>query len=103
MNIRSSCLSEKYFKDALKFDPDRWDNQDLIELSKVNSFSFGGGVRICPGRYLSEIESLVFITKLLSNFDIKRIDNHPVISYKFVQILLPDSPITVLLSPLSKN
>jgi len=102
LNNRVSCLSEKYFKDPLKFDPDRWDNPDLLELSKVNTYSFGGGVRVCPGRFLSEIESLIFVSKILSSFDVKRIDNHPPISYKFIISLHFDSDVTVVISPLKK-
>ena len=53
------------------FDPHRWESQDESEiemLKNISSIPFGGGPRVCPGKYLSYYESSLFLSMLSNHF-----------------------------------
>ena len=58
--------NEKYFKNPLNFDPNRWE-RDELNIEPINPYSslpFGTGPRACLGRRLSEQEIYVTIIKV---------------------------------------
>ncbi len=57
----SITLSEKYFKNALKFDPMRWDAEHTIH--PYANLPFGIGIRMCLGRRIAEQEIYLTIIK----------------------------------------
>lgn len=69
--------SEEHFTEAATFAPVRWITSDEEQKcpyhQKHNADamkSFGGGPRLCPGMFLSEIEMKVFIINLFQEFDV---------------------------------
>ncbi|ORX70572.1 cytochrome P450 [Linderina pennispora] len=52
--------------DPLKYDPARFLNNDEAHR---NLFTFGPGVRMCPGRHLAKIEMLTILSNMLKDFD----------------------------------
>lgn len=67
------CLSpfwiqrdEKYFEDANKWHPERWEDSELIK--KVPFFAFGQGKYRCPGQSFAYTGNLVALSVLLSLF-----------------------------------
>lgn len=67
-------------EDADSFNPDRWlkgagENVEAYEsrlrrMKDTSDFTFGGGGRICMGRYLAMLEIYKFIATLYSLFDV---------------------------------
>ena len=71
--IRNDALNERYFTDAKAFNPQRWldgDHAGSATNAKRVSMPFGGGPRICPGRYLAMLEIKMAMAMFLNEFDI---------------------------------
>jgi cytochrome P450 len=72
---RPAAVDDRHFPDAASFEPGRW----LAGGSAVQSgasakrvtMSFGGGPRMCPGRYLAMQEMKMALAMLLANFEIE--------------------------------
>lgn len=71
INNMGVCRSEKYFKDALQFNPDRWGNDDRELRNYELTRNFGGGMRLCIGKRFAEEESILLLAIILSKFKIK--------------------------------
>ena len=83
--------SEKYFKDPLVFDPDRWLDESLSEVKHhpYASLPFGHGARMCLGQHIAYQEIYLTIIKLLQNFEIIYLGNKP--GFKIALIASPDT------------
>lgn len=59
-------LLEEYFEDAGSYRPERWLHSEKVqkknEYSNFASLPFGHGARMCPGRWLSEQESVLLLS-----------------------------------------
>ena len=71
INNMAVCRSEKYFKDPLKFDPDRWGSDDRELRNYDITRNFGGGMRLCIGKRFAEEETILLLALILSKFKIK--------------------------------
>ncbi len=77
MLMRHDTLSEAVFPQADDFLPERWlpEGAELAPAhAKRVSMPFGGGPRICPGRFLALLEIKLAAAMLLRHFDIVGID-----------------------------
>ncbi len=76
--LRSDSVDERHVPNALAFQPQRWlaaaDASLQATSTKRVSMPFGGGPRICPGRYLALLEMKLAMAMLLSRFDITSVD-----------------------------
>ncbi|MBV9209466.1 MAG: cytochrome P450 [Acidobacteria bacterium] len=69
---------ERYFKDANRFDPERW-TQGAREARPVYSyFPFGGGQRRCIGEGFAWMEGILLIAALARKWRLRLVPNHPV-------------------------
>nr|QUF59382.1 cytochrome p450 CYP3047B1 [Brachionus angularis] len=68
--------NDKYFKNASKFDPERW-IRDADSIHPYATLSFGFGARMCPGRRVAEQEIYLTIIKLIQNFRIEYLEEKP--------------------------
>jgi cytochrome P450 len=72
--MRHDSVSEQHVRDAADFRPERWleENNPAMNASSAKRISmpFGGGPRICPGRYLALLEMKMAMATLLGQFDI---------------------------------
>lgn len=57
--------SERYFKNAEQFMPERWLEKNEKHGHAFASLPFGFGKRMCLGRRLAELEIQAVITKVL--------------------------------------
>ncbi|NVD98206.1 cytochrome P450 [Massilia sp. BJB1822] len=69
--LRRESMDEEYVRKASEFLPERWLQPDA---PRQLGMPFGGGPRLCPGRYLSLLEIKVAIAALLGRFDILSVD-----------------------------
>ena len=65
-----------------EFEPDRWLDEELNKKLTENFLMFGGGVRICPGRFLSMMEMQLIVTLVYGFFDLKLIDKEAVVEVR---------------------
>jgi len=63
---------EKYWENPLVFDPSRWDRE-----VPPCFFPFGGGPRICLGRFLARFEFTIVLAKLVQNYTWTVPENEP--------------------------
>ena len=74
--MRKDSLDPQLVPDAASFVPERWlagDGAAPANPAKHTSMPFGGGARICPGRYLALLEIKMAMTVLLAHFDIEQV------------------------------
>jgi len=70
--LRHDTLKEPLFQDADAFRPQRWIDGEVEAAGVARvSMPFGGGARICPGRYLALLEMRIAMMVLLGYFDIE--------------------------------
>ncbi|KAM3684101.1 hypothetical protein ACB098_11G018400 [Castanea mollissima] len=69
----------KYFPGLEKFDPLRFEKNDLAPYTFV---PFGGGPRICPGREYARLEILIFIHNVVTRFKWEKAILDEKITYK---------------------
>jgi len=75
--MRHDTVSEAVFPQAEAFLPERWlpEGAALAPAhAKRVSMPFGGGQRICPGRFLALLEIKLAAAMLLRHFDIVALD-----------------------------
>ncbi len=63
--------SPEFWKDAEKFDPDRWETEEVKEMDKYVYFPFAAGPRMCIGNNFALFEADIIIAKVIQNFDIE--------------------------------
>ena len=63
-------LNEDCFKNYQQFDPQRW-LQQTEQASFANMRPFGGGKRVCPGRWLAMLEMKLVIAAMFKNFTLE--------------------------------
>ncbi|XP_015780625.1 PREDICTED: cytochrome P450 27C1-like [Acropora digitifera] len=93
LEMYSAGNSEKYFKNASEFKPERWLRENKGQNHAFSSVPFGHGVRMCIGRRIAEIEIYVLICKLLQEFRIEYTGEPLEILQKMVSC--PDKPVKV--------
>lgn len=72
--LRQAGMQENIFPQAQRFLPSRWlqgDGQEH-ELSR-KLFTFGGGPRLCPGRFLALVEIKMLAAMLVKNFELEKL------------------------------
>ena len=76
--MRHDSVSDTHVHDAATFLPERWLEGHDPALSATSpkrvSMPFGGGPRICPGRYLALLEMKMAMATLLGRFDIASLE-----------------------------
>lgn len=60
----------RYFKDAEKFLPNRWREEEMKQLPKYAYFPFGGGPRICIGNSFAMMEAVLALATISQKFQL---------------------------------
>jgi cytochrome P450 len=75
--MRPAAIDERRFADALNFRPERWSAgagaAEVDSSAKRVLMPFGGGPRLCPGRYLALAEMKMVIAMVLRGFEIEAV------------------------------
>jgi cytochrome P450 len=67
-NAKAMCSNPETYKDPEKFDPDRYARGEPYPVG-----NFGFGRRKCPGNHLALASVYIFLTTLLSTFDVEKV------------------------------
>lgn len=72
---RHDTLDARFFPDPQAFEPQRWlqGGAQGMDSAKRVAMPFGGGPRICPGRYLALLEIKMAMAMLLANFHLDEV------------------------------
>jgi cytochrome P450 len=68
----------RYFKNPLKFDPERWTPQARESRPQFSYFPFGGGPRRCIGEGFAWMEGILLLATLAQHWQMRLVPNHPV-------------------------
>ncbi|XP_065211300.1 probable cytochrome P450 301a1, mitochondrial [Planococcus citri] len=79
--------SDRYFKNANEFKPERWLKSNQEKPHPFASLPFGFGKRMCLGRRFAELEIQTIITKIVQNFHVEY--KHEKLSYSVQPMYLP--------------
>jgi cytochrome P450 family 6 len=71
LNSFSFQRDPEYFPDPEKFDPERFNEENIKNVKSFTNFPFGEGPRICLGQRFGLMQSKIGITKLIKNFVIQ--------------------------------
>ncbi|XP_067646683.1 cytochrome P450 302a1, mitochondrial [Eurosta solidaginis] len=91
-----ACRLEKNFTDALQFKPERW----LCRKQTVNPYlvlPFGHGMRACIARRVAEQNIMVFLLRLMRNFQITWTGGKAEVGVRTLLINKPSRPISIQL------
>jgi len=67
----------KYWPNPMKFDPDRFSNENKSNIDSITFQPFGSGPRQCLGYNLANVESKVLLCHLFRNFNLKPYGDMP--------------------------
>uniref|UniRef100_A0A1A9W4R6 Cytochrome P450 302a1, mitochondrial n=1 Tax=Glossina brevipalpis TaxID=37001 RepID=A0A1A9W4R6_9MUSC len=90
-----ACRLESNFKDATKFRPERWIDQRRSDMNPYLVLPFGHGMRACIARRLAEQNILVFLIRLIRNFEIVWKGSDVEMDVKTLLINKPSLPIDI--------
>jgi cytochrome P450 len=76
----------RFYKEPLRFDPDRWTSEFESRLPKFAYFPFGGGPRRCIGEPFAWMEGVIIIAAIISDWKMRLVPN---------QKIVPDALITI--------
>jgi cytochrome P450 len=92
--LRFAGLSENNFPRPDEFVPERWvpgHPEFIDEEIKGKSFPFGGGGRLCPGRYLAVTQIRTVISMVTKNFIVELVDGAPPVQELFRFMMSPSA------------
>ena len=107
IDAHAAHRNAKIHTNGTMLDPSRWTKPFSIDAVNRPDFLTFGRVRVCPGRRLTYYESMIFMTMLISKYDLKSslkgdLDDH---LRKGFTLEVKDStgPVTITLNPIEKS
>ena len=76
----------RFYKEPLKFDPDRWTPEFEAGLPKFAYFPFGGGPRRCIGEPFAWMEGVIVIAALMSGWKMRLVPNQKIVPEALITI-----------------
>ncbi|XP_050528367.1 cytochrome P450 6k1-like [Daktulosphaira vitifoliae] len=64
-------MDSKYYPEPLKFDPDRFSDEEKAGRTSGTYLPFGDGPRVCIGKRFSEMEMKLALTELLTRYEVE--------------------------------
>jgi cytochrome P450 len=94
LSLISAGLDEMQFPQRDAFMPERWifdEKPDEADDPARKLFPFGGGPRLCPGRFLALTEIKIVVSMLMRNFELELDHNAPPVKQIMNFFMVPDS------------
>jgi cytochrome P450 len=67
-------IHKDHWDEPEKFNPDRFLKDDNYNIVKNSYLTFGGGIRVCPGRHWAVKNIKILLVRLLTKFDMSLVD-----------------------------
>jgi cytochrome P450 len=93
--------SPEYWQNPDKFDPDRFNEENIKKQKAFSHLPFGGGPRVCIGENYAMLQILTILATLLRKYDFQLAQNHPVVMGPMI-ILRPKGGIKMKFAKLSQ-
>ena len=95
MSLGNSYItqSERFFKNAGRFDPSRWE-RETTEINPYSTLAFGFGARMCIGRRVAEQEIYLTLIKIIQNYRVEYREAKP--GLKIGLLANPDKPLNIV-------
>lgn len=87
------------YPDPEKYDPDRWNPENVSKIPKEAFIPFGYGPRVCVGWRYAMLELKIYTISIVRKFSIKSVRKHGSIPCKSEITLKPVLPLEVILTP----
>jgi cytochrome P450 len=68
----------RWFSDPYRFDPDRWEPDQVALRPKFSYFPFGGGQRLCIGEPFAWMEGELLLATIAQRWKLRLVRGHPV-------------------------
>lgn len=78
VNIYGVHRDERYFPQAMTFDPERFSPENEKNITKYAYLPFGAGPRVCVGNAFAMMEAKLIIATLAQRFRLSLLPGHPV-------------------------
>jgi len=88
-NFYNMCMSEKYFEEPHKFDPNRWNRDEGKKFHPFSSVPFGYGPRSCIGKRLAEMEMHLILARIVQKFELRHVTSLPEVTPVMRTLLSP--------------
>ena len=69
---------ERYYPEAEKFDPDRWNQEARATRPRYAYFPFGGGPRLCIGEAFAWMEGILLVAVIAQKWKLRLAPGHPI-------------------------
>ncbi|KAI9114516.1 hypothetical protein K1719_014214 [Acacia pycnantha] len=89
--------NEEYFKEAMRFKPSRFEEEEATRMGPYVYVPFGGGPRLCAGYQLAKLNILIFLHYVVTHFDWSLLHPHEPIS--FDPLPFPSLGLPIKISP----
>jgi cytochrome P450 len=66
----------RFYEEPLKFNPERWNEENKKSLPKFAYFPFGGGPRICIGEQFAWMESILLLAIIAQKWKMELVPEH---------------------------
>ena len=76
----------RYFREPLRFDPERWTPEFKVALPKYAYFPFGGGPRGCIGEGFAWMEMILVVATLAQRWKLLLRPGHTVIPQPLIAL-----------------
>lgn len=90
---------EEIYSNPFQFTPNRWTTEFEKSLPRYSFFPFGGGPRICLGKYVAMVEAATVLATLAKQFDLSVTDSQSIAPWPTVT-LRPRGPVRAQVAPL---
>ena len=87
----SAMIFKDQYPDSDKFIPERWIEQKK-DICPFANRQFSHGPRMCIGKRFAELELLICMHKILTNFEIEWMRNEPM-SLQMISLNVPEQPL----------
>lgn len=93
LEFLATAASEKYFKNASDYKPERWLRENKKDIDSFAFLPFGFGPRMCIGSRVAELETYLLVAKVIQRF---RLEYHhePLEMYQKLSAV-PEKPVRI--------
>ncbi|KAG9295075.1 hypothetical protein G9A89_017869 [Geosiphon pyriformis] len=84
-NIQGIHCHNSHWSNPKKFDPDRFmkNSESETKIEKNTFLPFGGGIRICPGRFMAMTEMKIVLITLFTAYEIELVNPKKPLEYSY--------------------